>query len=127
MSRVLLIITTCIAVLALHGCDFMPKLSDGEKALEMIRREAYDILGNSEKTLEEIKKLHQIEYKIVTMSLSQPISEIESALNTLGKDRWNCFKFEPHTANTATQELLVFCSRPVYTPIRYLPNPLLLK
>ena len=131
-----MVVMFSLVIFSLSSCDSMPSMSDlsmpdlsvGEKALQTIKEEASALLSSPEQTLEEVKKLHQIEYKVVSIPLDQNASEIEQTLNLLGKDRWDCSQFKPLAiSNDTEQKIMALCKRPVYTPIRYLTNPLILR
>ena len=68
-------------------------------------------------TQEELEKLSAFEYKVEDFNKSMSASDVESALQTLGRDRWECFQVIQVEDN-----IRVFCKRPPKTYLRYIPR-----
>lgn len=121
-------------IISSSACDYFKKdryekLADN---LGSLKDQVLD-LADPNKTADEVKKLREIEYKVVDMSEDWMSAEIEAQLNKLGKDYWDCFHMEvvvPHRASLqksetkdSTDEKKVyrfFCRRQPFTPLRYI-------
>lgn len=82
------------------------------------------VMKNPNLPLEEVKKLHQFEYQVLTLPAASSSEAIEGALDELGKNRWDCFHVEKQVRVTETggkeRTLVFFCKRSRETPLRYL-------
>ncbi|MCC6933828.1 MAG: hypothetical protein IT292_11365 [Deltaproteobacteria bacterium] len=95
-----------------------------ESQLEELSRSVKGIFADTEVSVEELKKLRQIEYDIIKLPLNASPEEMSKTLTTAGQDRWDCFQAEK-TQEDNKPMLLFFCKRPVGTPLRYLPSSLI--
>lgn len=97
------------------GCD-KPLEQLDPKAIE----DSFEELQSGFKySKEELMKLRQVDYKVVSLDKAQSDEQLAATLSQLGKDRWNCFEVV-----YINDELKVFCSRPTETPLRYIPSSL---
>jgi hypothetical protein len=64
---------------------------------------------------EELKKLRQYEYKVITLTQFESDEELELQLNKLGNDGWDCFNLDKR----------LICKRRPETMLRFVPNTLL--
>jgi len=102
----LFILTSCDR--SIHGID-----------QETIDQSLEELQSGLNLSKDELRKLRQLEYKVVTLSNLESDDKLELYLSELGKERWNCFEVIPAATN-----LRIFCSRPVETPLRYIPGGL---
>lgn len=90
-------------------------------ALEKASRKVSEIAPSGEQVKQsatgEVEKLYIFEYKVAEFSLDATAGEIESELNSLGKERWECFASERTEKN-----LRVMCKRRPKTYLRYIPR-----
>lgn len=120
------------------GCDINRKQTEQavkhiESQVNDLSRSVGEFVANTDAP-EELKKLQQFEYHSETVPLQIPASELTERLNTLGKDRWECFATERRPATGATaaasqetipEQLLILCKRRPATPLRYIPRTLI--
>lgn len=91
---------------------------------------ASDVLAPHAETLEqttqkEVSKLFRWEYKVVDMDISAPATDLESSLNTLGNDNWECLPATSIGVVTAptsysASTLRFYCKRRPRGPLSYL-------
>lgn len=100
-------------------------LSNLEHKLDSLTSAAKQVWSKTEVpnlSVDELKKLRQLEYSVFSISSNSTSEEIGKFLSEKGLDRWDCFHVEKeHNENN----LLFYCKRPVETPLRYLPNTVL--
>ena len=85
-----------------------------------------DLSKNPSQPIEEIKKLHQVEYKTIVFPIDEDAAEIDRRLNELGQDRWQCFSsFVRPMATSSGPEIVVLCKRTPETVLRFVPNSIL--
>lgn len=65
----------------------------------------------------ELEKLFSFEYKVVDLTHEQSAVEIESSLNALGRERWDCFSVQPRDFG-----LRLTCKRAPKTVLKYIPR-----
>jgi hypothetical protein len=80
-----------------------------------------NIVGNNTKdyknmALSELNKVVQIEYQIIKINRNEDIEVQQTTLNSIGKDRWNCF----HVRDDGTN-LLFYCQRLPLSALKLLP------
>ncbi|MCC6954952.1 MAG: hypothetical protein IT290_12615 [Deltaproteobacteria bacterium] len=73
---------------------------------------------------EELKKLGQFEYRVVTLADGLSEEVLERDLNTLGKEGWECFSTQEVERNGGPA-LRFFCKKRPFTPLRFVPQTLL--
>jgi hypothetical protein len=122
MNFIRTIACLCLTVFVGIGCDTVKDVASKDETLKSIRKEAKEFLGDTELSLEEVKKLKQVEYHIEAIALEDDATAMAAKLSALGKKRWTCFHIEKQLSSTGEEQLLVFCRRPVYTPLRYVPG-----
>ena len=66
---------------------------------------------------EELRKLHNFEYKVERVAVTAEPGEMQIVLQELGKDRWECFHVERRN-----DDLLLFCKRRPESYLRYIPR-----
>jgi len=76
-------------------------------------------------SVEEFKKLHQMEYQILEFDSQTSKSLIEIELNSMGKNRWDCYQMHPVTTREGERKLRFYCKRRPDTPLRYVPRSIL--
>lgn len=122
MCKLTLFRSVCYTVtfLSLSSCDWWKgRYVDVADGLDMVKNEVNQIVSDPQRSVEEVKKLGQFEYRIVELELSTSSVALEKELNVLGKERWDC-----HILNSAAQEsyasnLRLLCKRQPFTPLRY--------
>lgn len=78
---------------------------------------------NPSQPIDEIKKLSQLEYKTLILPLETSASDIDSKLNELGQERWDCSTgFARPRSNPNTPELILICKRTPETVLRFIPK-----
>ncbi len=104
------------------GCKTVKDAASKDETIKSLTKGAEELLGNTTLSIEELKKLKQVEYKVLKLALDNSPKELSESLNKLGKERWVCFDVE---RNTDKNTILIFCRRPVYTPLRYVPGSII--
>ncbi len=104
-SVICLIFTLC-------GCD-SGNLDAAKEKLDKWGAPSAQDVGEVAKS--EWDKYWGVEYKIERFSTAAQTAEMQELLNTLGKDRWDCFHIE-HRGD----EYLLFCKRLPTSYLRYL-------
>lgn len=66
---------------------------------------------------DEVEKLFIFEYELVSVPIDSSKAVLESTLQEMGKERWDCF----HTERLK-KELVFFCKRRPKTYLRYIPS-----
>lgn len=107
------------------GCESGPTAEDLRQQLEDsladVKDAVKDLAPVKERvqsgTLEELEKLHKLEYRIVEVPFDTASKDIESLLSKLGDDRWDCFHVERRDDN-----YLVMCKRFPKSYLRYIPR-----
>ncbi|MCB0346040.1 MAG: hypothetical protein KDD66_13045 [Bdellovibrionales bacterium] len=111
-----------LLTMAMLACDYLPdKKRVTDEAAELTKAAAGTIMDNSDAPIEEVKKLRQFEYRVFRLPLNSEPSHIESQLNALGKERWNCYHVE-RVKGEQDFELEFFCKRMPATPLMYMPK-----
>ena len=90
--------------------------------------EAIDQYVVKGKSIEELKKLHQIEYKVFTLPIDNSLAKLEGVLSRMGKEKWDCYHIERVSVIREERKvgrLLFFCKRKYDTLLRYVPQSLL--
>ena len=83
-----------------------------------------EMFSDTEVSVEELKKLRQIEYSVLKIAADSAHDDIANTLSLQGRERWDCFHVEK--AKEADKEFfLFFCKRPVGTPLRYIPSSII--
>lgn len=118
-SCFLLCIVCCTLCLA---CE--PQTKDQVK--KQFNKAIEEIKTQSEPSLREVEKLHQLDYTVVSFPLDSSAQSIEQSLDELGRNRWDCFHVERTVKVTREEkretQLLVFCKRLPETYLRYIPK-----
>ena len=93
-----------------------------EEVAEIVSKKVGEVLKDSKETLpaQEIKKLQQFEYKVVELPIETNSTGIESSLNTLGRERWDCSYLKQ--SQTSSESLRFLCKRRPFTPLRFIPR-----
>lgn len=115
-----------LLVLACTGCE----RSTQEELQKKILRTVEDLKNQSGEPLKEVEKLHQLEYHVASFPADSSARDLEAAMMSLGKNRWDCFHVERSLEKTRAEEkpelrLLVFCKRLPDTLLRYVPRHLI--
>lgn len=110
-------------LLLISGCNTAEKSYDSmSKSLEDLKKGLSEVADDPSKSLDEFYKLRQIEYKVVDLSLDIPSGELESRLNELGKESWDChaLPLKPQVLALTQSDMRLLCKRNTRTPLRYL-------
>jgi hypothetical protein len=75
--------------------------------------------------LNEVKKLRQFEYKVVTFPVNATAEAITAKLAPEGIDGWECFAAHTLKGADGTDQLGLFCRRRPETPLRFVPQSFL--
>ena len=115
---------------AFCGCDKAADTKELQRQVGDLTKTVTDYVGEAETTKEamtEISKLQQYEYKILTVPADTTPVALQSSLNELGRERWDCFHVEKrlNPAEPAKSELAMFCKRRPETPLRFIPRNLI--
>jgi len=113
----------CASLLGACGGDRSSSkdtLKQVSSQVDELTRSIGDFVTRSE-VPEEFKKLQQFEYKIVSLPAAISGIDLETELNKLGKERWDCFHFEKRLSGEIS-ELEAFCKRRPDTPLKYVPK-----
>ena len=114
------------AILLYCGCKESPidqhQISDLEQKFSSLTASAKQVFSGSEISVEELKKLRQLEYAVFNISSNQTNEQIANFLSNKGLERWDCFHVEKQKTADEAIDLIFFCKRPVETPLRYLPS-----
>ena len=109
--------TTFILLLLILSYSFLSCKSSADKIGGLID----DIKPHKEelekKTTEEISKLSTFEYKVAEFKSNITNEELQTKLEELGQERWDCFHVERQTFT-----LTFFCKRRPKTYLRYIPK-----
>lgn len=119
--------------LSVIGCEKIEKHKDEIKLserLEKIETQARNFIEEQrppvDKSIEEVNKLHQWEYRAVEISDSSSAEEIEGALQALGKERFECFSIvQVQGVGGRAGKLLATCKRAPETLLRYVPRSII--
>jgi hypothetical protein len=118
-----------LALIFFGGCNDPEQVQFGQKKLEEleqlieklpsdeIKNKLEAIINNPDQSIEELKKLRQIEYKVFSIAVSTPQKELEALLNIHGKERWDCNKLADNSGSIS-----FICKRPVDSPLRLIPH-----
>lgn len=128
MSNYLKSIVILVIFINFLGCNNNEKIDKVKKDLEQTIQKANKNIqeltseyANKDKlnelTTEEVEKLFTYEYKVLELDNSLSASEIEEQLQTLGKERWECFN-----VISEQKSYKVFCKRKPKTYLRYIPR-----
>lgn len=99
-------------VIVMNGCDWSDVDAAKNKLSEWGAPSTDEV---SEVATAEWNKLFGIEYKVEHFAAGAAVKDIETVLQGLGKDRWDCFQLERRG-----DELLAFCKRIPQSYLRYL-------
>ncbi len=80
------------------------------------------IMPAAERSLDELKKLEEIEYRIISINSDTAPEEVITRLNEAGKEHWDCFHVQPKEEN---EVLDFFCKRRTHSALRYIPRTML--
>ena len=94
----------------------------GKDSIDQIVDQLGQVLNRPETTLDEVKKLHQIEYDIFKIPATDSTNRISMLLNQRGSERWDCYHVERERTEDNIVNYVFFCKRPVSTPLRYIPG-----
>jgi hypothetical protein len=113
-------------LLFMASCD-ATESSEFQKTIEeKIHSTLDDLSRNSNPTVEEIRKLSQLEYHVETFPLKSEPEVINKKLNLLGRERWDCFSsFGRPGREPDMPEMIVLCKRTPETVLRYVPKSFL--
>ncbi len=113
-------------ILSVSSCDGT-KSGEFQKTFEdKLQSALNDITKSSAPSLEEVEKLSQVEYHVEVFPLESDSSRIKTTLNTLGKDRWDCFSSLARPGTEPKKpEMVVLCKRMPETVLRYVPRSLI--
>ena len=76
--------------------------------------------------IDKIKKLSQLEYRTLVFPLETSANDIDSKLNELGQERWDCGTgFARPRSNPNAPELVLICKRTPETVLRFVPKGIL--
>jgi len=77
------------------------------------------VTDTSDVTMQELEKLRQYEYKVLSVESDNSEELIQNQLNDLGKENWDCHSviYRPDD-----DKIQIFCRRRITTPLRYLPQ-----
>jgi hypothetical protein len=96
---------------------------------EQVTKALQDYVMQPGRSVDEIKKLHQLEYNVFTLALEDSAARYEGVLDELGKNRWDCFHVEKVFSTNKNGErvgkLLFFCKRAPDTLLRFVPKSLI--
>lgn len=117
---------TIIFLLGLNACDRQSTRSkELEEQFDRLSKTVGDTLKQSSTdSLTELKKLRQLEYKVVRFKTNTSDSSLQDALSKLGAERWDCFHVEKSTTEDG-DEYRIFCKRAPETPLMYVPRGLI--
>lgn len=133
MKRTALIVLAFTSTLI--GCEQTNQTTEQIKELSKQVESLLPVVQTgADKSLNELKKLRQIQYRLVSLPAHASDKAIEQKLNAMGDDGWDCvtsgIPSDSSSPDLPHQEssppiLRFFCKRPVETPLRYLPKTLL--
>lgn len=130
-SNSLIVSLLCALALGLSSCDYLESKKNSQQVSEAIN-ELKKLAHNSQKdSVEEFKKVYQVEYKTVVVPFDKANPKtssllISESLNDLGKERWRCFAVE-RSEIEGELSFVLFLQRPIDTPLRYIPGSLIPK
>lgn len=107
-------------VLGSTGCNG----SSPDFALDDVEKLKQEFGRQSEISASELKKLRQLEYKVLEFPASITAQSLAQHLSEIGSDRWDCFSVVPRTRD-GKETLFVTCKRQVGTPLRWIPRTIL--
>ena len=118
-SKQSLSVTLTIALsFLLAGCNQAPSSSEVEQLSQAWKEKIKSLSGSSkEEASEEISKLFVHEYHVEEIPLDADVSEIQTHLQKLGLERWDCFHIERRATG-----MLLLCKRQPKTYLRYIPR-----
>lgn len=118
--------TFIIVVICISSCRQSPVNKEDIRNLgdqiNSLTTTAKEVFSSSDISVDELKKLRQLEYAIFSFPSSDSNEQIAKFLSGKGLDRWDCFHVEKQRTKENEIELAFYCKRPVETPLRYLPN-----
>lgn len=127
LGRLIALLGVGAWALLVSGCDSSrpakEAVRDLEKQLDTLSKSVSDFVQDPS-IPEEVKKLQQFEYQIVTVPGDVAPAALEATLSELGKNRWDCFHVERLTRGEK-QELMLFLKRRPDTPLKYVPKTIL--
>lgn len=85
-------------------------LDQAQQQLDSLKPVAEDV---SQKTQEQVNKVVRFEYKVVALPSDVTSEQLETTLNTLGMERWECFSILPREKGVT-----VSCRRVPYALLR---------
>ncbi|MCB0322167.1 MAG: hypothetical protein KDD69_01305 [Bdellovibrionales bacterium] len=108
------------------ACDATNNPAQRQDLEQQVNQWVNQLVQQSDVPLEELKKLHQLEYQVFRLPLDSAPERIEGALDELGKNRWDCFHVQAArpTKEEPQPSLTFFCKRPSETMLRYVPRSL---
>lgn len=115
----------CLILLLLSACNHEQEQITKELN-QKLKSAIEDLSKNPTQPIEEIKKLSQLEYKVITFNLETSPDKINDQLNDLGMDRWDCDTgfSRPRTPPTPP-EIVIICKRTPETVLRFVPKSIL--
>lgn len=118
----------CIAAFIAAGCDSgigdktVNQIKDeSSKTVEELKRILTDLAPSQDQihslTTEEVKKLSVFEYRVYELAKDPATIDLEAALESAGRERWECFGILP-----GEKSLRLLCKRRPETYLRYIPR-----
>lgn len=123
-----------LLLFGLFACDSSsgqntPSKGSADFIQEQVTKAVQDYIMQPGRSVDEVKKLHQLEYNVFTLALEDSAARYEGVLDELGKNRWDCFHVEKVFTNNEKGDrvgkLLFFCKRSPDTLLRFVPKSLL--
>jgi len=71
---------------------------------------------------DEIDKLHQFEYKVVSIDANASPEVLTDTLAKAGAEFWDCFDVERQIKKDGSESFLIFCKRAPETLLKYVPR-----
>lgn len=127
-----------IHVPLIASCDFEDKrYKKVSESIDDLTSSMKEIAEDPSKTVDEVKKLRQVEYKLFPLDQTKSLLDMEAMLNNLGKENWDCsavaFKSHGQESNLGMSnnqaaslpslvkcDSVLLCKRQPSTPLRFI-------
>ena len=113
--------------LLLTSCE--KEIKTVTKSTDQISKTLQEYVNDPNKSVEELEKLHQVEYEVFSLPPDSSNTKYKNTLNEMGKKRWDCFHVENirsiNEEGKVQANLMFFCKRTPETLLRYVPRTLI--
>ncbi len=120
------VLCTVFLFSSLIGCN-RKETKELQNQVSALTKSVTDLVGENVTTkgaIDEVSKLQQYEYKVISIPHDSTSADIEATLNKYGKERWDCFSQDKHLSveGSGREEIRFFCRRRPETPLRFIPR-----